>query len=89
MHNILIVCEQLLSTRVHEIRRTCPANFGNVRQRAVFKFKQMSGEKLQMSGEAQNNFAYSVIDKSLQRSFSSDILCIFSSVAQLCKKTEY
>ena len=51
----------LLSTflsvvRVHEI---CPANFGNVWRRAVVKFNQMSGEKLEMSSEAQNNFAYS------------------------------
>ena len=48
--------------RVREIRRTrrtCPANFGNVRRRAVVKSNQMSGEKLEMSGEAQNNFAYS------------------------------
>ncbi len=27
-------------------RRTCPANFGNVRRGAVVKFNQMSGEKL-------------------------------------------
>ncbi len=48
--------------RVREIRRTrrtCPAKFGNVRRRAVVEFNQMSGEKLEMSGEAQNNFAYS------------------------------
>ncbi len=51
-----------LRRRVLEIRRTrrtCPANFGNVRRRALVKFNQMSGEKLQMSGEAQKNFAYS------------------------------
>ena len=48
--------------RVREIRRTrrtCPAIFENVRRRAVVKFNQMSVEKLEMSGEAQNNFAYS------------------------------
>ncbi len=52
----------LFSDRVREIRRTrqtYPANFGNVRRRAVVKFNQMSGEKLEMSGKAQNNFAYS------------------------------
>ena len=31
----------------------------NVRRKAIVKSNQMSGEKLKMSGEAQNNFAYS------------------------------
>ena len=47
------------NTRLPEIRRsrrTCPANFQNVRRRAVVKFNQMSGERLQMSGEAQKVF---------------------------------
>ncbi len=43
---------------VHRTRRTCPANFQNVRRRAAVKFNQMSGEKLQMSGEAEKDFAY-------------------------------
>ncbi len=47
-------------TRVREIRRThqtCPAKFENVQRRAIVKSNQMSGEKLEMSGEAQINFA--------------------------------
>ena len=47
--------------RVRETRWTCPANFGNVRRRAVVKFSQMSGKMLEMSGEAQNNSTYSGI----------------------------
>ena len=49
-------------SRVCEIRRTrrlCPANFGSVQLRGVVRFNQMSGKKLEMSGKAQNNFAYS------------------------------
>ncbi len=48
--------------RVREIRwtrRTCPVNLENVRRRAIVKSNQMSGEKLEMSDEAQNDFAYS------------------------------
>ena len=57
-----VFLELVTNCRVHEIcqsRRTCPANFGNVRRRAVVKFNQMSCKKLEMSSEAQNNFAYS------------------------------
>ncbi len=43
---------------VRRTRRTCPANFQNVRRRAAVKFNQMSGEKFQMSGEAKKDFAY-------------------------------
>ena len=55
-----------IDTRVLSIRRTrrtCPANFGNVRRRAVVKFNQMSGKKLEMSGQAQNKFAYSAMSE--------------------------
>ena len=48
--------------RVCEIRRicqTCPAKFENVQRRAIVQCNQMSGEKQEMSGEAQNNFKYS------------------------------
>ncbi len=41
---------------IRRSRRTCPANFQNVRRRAVVKFNQMSGERPQMSGEAQKVF---------------------------------
>ena len=47
--------------RVREVRwtrRTCPANFQNIRRRAAAKFNQMSCEKLQMSGEAKKDFVY-------------------------------
>ena len=51
--------QQSYSVReVRRTRRTCPANFQNVRRRAAVKFNQMSGEKLQMSGEAEKDFAY-------------------------------
>ncbi len=61
-------------------------NFGNVWRRAVVKFNQMSGEKLEMSGEAQNNFAYSVglmsplckLDSWAQK--HREIMCCFPSV---------
>ena len=33
----------------------------NVQQRVVVEFNQMSGRKLDMSGEALNNFTYSAI----------------------------
>ncbi len=46
-------------------RQTCPANFGNAWRRAVAKFNKMSCEKLEMSGESQNNFAYSEGDANL------------------------
>ena len=36
-----------------------PANFGNVRRRAVVKSNQISSKKLQMSGKAPKNFVYS------------------------------
>ena len=49
MHGVCEICRT---------RRTCPVNFGNVRQGAVVKFNQMSGKKLEMPGEAQYNFAY-------------------------------
>ncbi len=48
---------------LREVRRTCLANFQNVRRRAAVKFNQMSGEKLQMSGEAKKDFAYTAIVK--------------------------
>ncbi len=54
-----------IDNRLPEIRRsrrTCPANFRNVRRRAVVKFNQMSGERLQMSGEAQKVFGKPVIN---------------------------
>ncbi len=35
-----------------------PAKMKNVRQRAPVKFNQMSGEEVQMSGEAKKNFVY-------------------------------
>ncbi len=35
------------------------SEFGNVGQRAVVKFSQMSSEKLEMSDKTQNNFAHS------------------------------
>ena len=46
---------------LHEVRRTCrtsPAKIENVRRRAPVKFNQMSGEEVEMSGEAQKNFVY-------------------------------
>ncbi len=46
-------------------RRTCPANFQNVRIRAAVKFNQMSGEKLQMSGEAKEDFVHTDLPLSL------------------------
>ena len=59
------VCE------IRQTRRTCPAKFGNLRRRAVVEFNQMFGEKLEMSGEAQNNFAYSAWAKNNQLRFVS------------------
>ncbi len=53
----------LLIFIVHETRQTCwtcPANFGNIRQRAVFKFNQISNEKLGMSSAAQKVFVYTI-----------------------------
>ena len=46
--------------RVHEIRQIC-RTFGNVQRTSVVKFNQMSSEKLEMSGKAQKNFAYSAL----------------------------
>ena len=45
--------------KIHWTRQTCPAKFENVRRRAIVQFNKMSGEKLEMSGKAQSNFAYS------------------------------
>ncbi len=38
--------------------RTSPAKIKNVRRRVPVKFNQMSGEEVEMSGEAQKNFVY-------------------------------
>ena len=48
---------------IRRSRRTCPANFQNVRRRAAVKFNQISGEKLQMSGEAEKVFGKPGISK--------------------------
>ncbi len=40
---------------LHEVRRTCrtcPATMKNVRRRAPLEFNQMSGDEVEMSGEA-------------------------------------
>ncbi len=58
------LCTSTSSVReVRRTRRTCPANFQNVRRRATVKFNQMSGEKLEMSGEAKKDFAYTATSK--------------------------
>ena len=56
---------------VREVRRTCPASFQNVRRRAAVKFNQMSGEKVQMSGEAKKDFAYTGQKRSIVPSLGS------------------
>ncbi len=61
--------------RVRGIRRTrwtCPANFGNVRRRAVVKFNQMSGE-------AQNNFAYSAMLNDIAIEYPSTLILGYST----------
>ena len=59
-HTSIVICRYMCRVReIRGTRRTCPAEFENVRRRAIVKSNQMSGEKLEMSGEAQNNFAYS------------------------------
>ncbi len=65
LHEMLcyVVLHKYADCSVREVRRTrrtCPANFQNVRRRAAVKFNEMSGEKLQMSGEAKKDFAYTV-----------------------------
>ena len=51
-----VVTNRARPPEIRRSRRTYPANFQNVRRRAVVKFNKMSGERPQMSGEAQKVF---------------------------------
>ena len=62
LHLPLICAENRRSfSSLHEVRRTCrtcPAKLKNDRRGPPVKFNQMSGEEVQMSGEAKRNFVY-------------------------------
>ena len=62
------------------------SEFGNVRRRAVVKFNQMSGEKLEMSGSAQYNFTYSAFHLFQVLFDSNGVLRKFDSVDQIFRE---
>ena len=80
--------KKLLKRRKVQSTRSSPdspdmsGNFQNVRRRAAVKFNQMSGEKLQMSGEAKKDFAYTESGIYIQLSYTLKKFTLLTGILQ-------